>query len=127
MTSFTSITPSVIVPVLSRQITLTLARVSIQYKSCTKTFLLDSLITLTAKTVLVSKTNPSGIIPIRAATVLTTAFSKVLLGKNICLANKSIPKGTITNEIVFTILFKLLIISLDTSLIYLVSLLILAV
>ena len=98
-----------------------------QYKSWTSTFFFDSLITLTAKTVLVSNTKPSGIIPIRAATVLTTAFSKVLSGRNICLANKSIPKGTITKEIVLTILFKLLIISLDTSLIYLVSLLILAV
>ena len=72
--SATSIQPSVIVPVLSRHNTSTLASVSIQYNSCTSTLLLDNLMTLTAKTVLVKSINPSGIIPITAATVFTTAF-----------------------------------------------------
>ena len=59
-------------PVLSRQITSTLASVSIQYNCCTKTLYLDSLTTLTAITELVNNNNPSGIIPIKAPTVLNT-------------------------------------------------------
>ena len=70
---FTSIFPSVIVPVLSKHKVSTLASVSIQYSSCTNTLLFESLITLTASTVLVRRINPSGIIPIIAATVCITA------------------------------------------------------
>ena len=70
--SLTSIIPSVNVPVLSKHNVSTLASVSIQYNSCTNTFDLDSLITLTAKTVLVRRMSPSGIIPIIAATVFIT-------------------------------------------------------
>ena len=43
-----------------------------------KTFNLDKRITDTAKTVLVNKTNPSGIILINAATVFITALLKLL-------------------------------------------------
>ena len=73
----TSIFPSVKVPVLSKQSVSTLASVSIQYNSCTNTLECDNLITLTAKTVLVNNTKPSGIIPITAATVFTTAVCQV--------------------------------------------------
>ena len=73
----TSNFPSVIVPVLSKHATSTLASISIQYKSCTNTFFLDNLITLTARTVEVSKTNPSGIIPIIPATVEVIASLKL--------------------------------------------------
>ena len=41
--------------------------------SCTRTFDFESRITLTANTVLVSSTSPSGIIPIIAATDFITA------------------------------------------------------
>ena len=67
--STTCIRPSVKVPVLSKQITSTLANVSMQYNCCTNTLYFESLITLTAMTELVSNTNPSGIIPIKEATV----------------------------------------------------------
>ena len=60
------------VPVLSIHSVSTLASDSIQYNSCTRTCLLESLIILTASTVLVSNISPSGIIPIIAAAVLTT-------------------------------------------------------
>ena len=71
--SYTSIIPSVIVPVLSRQRVSTRAKLSVAYKSCDKTLYLESLIILTANTLLVRRTSPSGIIPIIAATVFTTA------------------------------------------------------
>ena len=73
--------PLVMVPVLSRHNVSTLANVSIQYNSCTNTLFLDNRITLTASTVLVNKTSPSGIIPISAATVFTTAFLMVFSSK----------------------------------------------
>ena len=79
ITSLTSMSPFVNVPVLSKQIVSTLASVSIQYNCFTSTFCLDSLITLTAKTVLVRRTSPSGIIAISAATVLIIAISNGLL------------------------------------------------
>ena len=72
--SFIVISPEVIVPVLSKHITSTRAKVSIQYNCCTKTLNLASLATLTAITELVSKRRPSGIIPIKAPTVLKIAL-----------------------------------------------------
>ena len=78
MNFFTSIEPSVRVPVLSKHKVSTLARASMQYKSWTRTFDFDNLVTLTANTVLVKSTRPSGIIPIKAATVWTTALLKVI-------------------------------------------------
>ena len=107
----TVILPSVIVPVLSRHNTSTLANVSIQYSSWTKTFFFASLVTLTASTVLVNNTNPSGIIPIKAATVLTIACLKSFPCKSNWLKNNNIPTGIITKEIIFIILFKEFIIS----------------
>ena len=65
--------------------------------------------------------------PIKAATVETTACETVFPSIYICLLNKSIPTGTIKNDIVEIILFKLLIISEETAFIYLVSLEIFAV
>ena len=69
ITSLTSISGSVIVPVLSRQSIFTLAKVSIHFISCKSTFLRASLPALTAKATLVKRYIPSGIIPTTAATV----------------------------------------------------------
>ena len=104
--SLTSIIPSVIVPVLSRHNTSVLASVSIQYNSWTKTLYLPSLITDTARTVLVKRTNPSGIIPIRAATVFITALVILLSFTPIWFMKRSIPTGTITIDIYLIILFN---------------------
>ena len=119
--------PSVIVPVLSKHKVSTRAKVSIEYKSWTKTLYLESLKTATAKTVLVNKTNPSGIIPIKAATVFTKETSRLWFETLNCLKNKIMPRGNIIIVIVFNILFNDDIISELIFLIYLASLDILAV
>ena len=64
MQSLTFILPSVIVPVLSRQSTLTRASISSEYKSCTKVLCLVRRITPTASATLVSSSIPEGIMPI---------------------------------------------------------------
>ena len=123
----TSIEPSVRVPVLSKHKVSTLAKVSIQYRSCTNTLDLESLITLTAKTVLVSRTNPSGIIPIIAATVWTTESLREAPCKKYWLKNKASPIGIIITVKNLIILFNDPIISDFTFLTYLAPLEILEV
>ena len=78
----TSIVFSVIVPVLSTHKTFTLAKVSIHFISCTRTFFDASRTTLTTNATLASKYKPSGIIPITAATIevmllLNDAFANI--------------------------------------------------
>ena len=100
MVSYTFILPSVMVPVLSKQMTFTLARVSIQYNCWTRTLYLDSLITLTAITELVRRIRPSGIMPIKAATVAITE-SYTLPVIVIWFAKKRMPMGIIKIESIF--------------------------
>ncbi len=71
--SSTCMVPSVMVPVLSRQIVSTRASISIEYSSCTRALWNERRTTLLASTILVSSTSPSGTMPTRAATVLTIA------------------------------------------------------
>ena len=68
--------PSVNVPVLSRQMVSTRASISIQYSSCTIVLRFESLITLTASVMLVSRKGPAGIIPITLPAVLVSALIK---------------------------------------------------
>ena len=82
MTPVTVISSVVSVPVLSRQSTSTLASVSMQYISCTSTFLDESLIIDTARTELVRRIIPFGIIPTSDATVLITADCNVASGSD---------------------------------------------
>ena len=49
--------------------------------------------TLTASTTLVSRTRPSGIMPTKAATVLTIALGNGWLEIQICFANRASPMG----------------------------------
>ena len=126
MILLTSIIPSVIVPVLSKQIVSTLASVSIQYSCWTNTFCLPSLITLTAITELVSKSNPSGIIPIKAPTVLNTDVVKFPVILN-WLYIRIIPTGTITILSTLSIFSNEDIIIELTFLLYLASILILEI
>jgi len=72
----TSIVPSVIVPVLSRQSTSTRASVSIQYRSCASVLCLERRITLTQNTVDESATSPEGIMPMSVATVPRTVVER---------------------------------------------------
>ena len=65
--------PSVIVPVLSKQITSTRANVSIDGKACTSTFLRARFAAPTANATLVNNIRPSGIMLTNAATVPKTA------------------------------------------------------
>ena len=69
MRSWTSIPGSVMVPVLSTHSTSTRARVSMQFMSWTRTFCWASFMAETAMATLVSRYSPSGIMPMRAATV----------------------------------------------------------
>ena len=61
--SLTFILPSVIVPVLSRHNTLTLASISSEYISCTSVWFLASLTMPTASATLVKRSMPEGIMP----------------------------------------------------------------
>ncbi len=76
-TSFTFIVPSVIVPVLSKQSTLTLANISIEYISFTSVFFVPSLITPTASVILVNKYIPEGIIATSEPAIERTLSSNV--------------------------------------------------
>ena len=67
------ILPLVRVPVLSTQITSTRASDSMPYSSLTSVFFWPSVTTPAASDTEVSSINPSGIMPIMDATVLTTA------------------------------------------------------
>ena len=99
-----SISPVVMVPVLSRQSTSARARVSMPASSCTSVFLRPSLITPTAMAMLVSRIRPSGIMPIMAATESGTAvFASCTKGMGFsenhwltitCFRNSRTPSGT---------------------------------
>ena len=69
-----SMLPSVIVPVLSRHSTSTLASVSTQYISCARVWCLASLITLRQNTTDVSATRPLGIMPTNEPIVVSTVL-----------------------------------------------------
>ena len=97
MTPVTVISSVVSVPVLSRQSTSTLASVSMQYISCTSTFLDESLIIDTARTELVRRIIPFGIIPTSDATVLITADCNVASGSVNCRIKNAMPIGKSTN------------------------------
>ena len=71
-TSRTCIWGLVTVPVLSTHSTSTRARVSMAFISWISVRFRASRTTLTARATLVSRNSPSGIMPMRAATVLTT-------------------------------------------------------
>ena len=75
---------SVIVPVLSTHKTSTLAKVSIHFIFRTKTFFLARRIMLTTIATLAKRYNPSGIIPITAATIPVILSLNVAPAKNIC-------------------------------------------
>ena len=72
------------------------------------------------KTVDTNKTNPSGIIPIIAATLFTIE-STIFLSILYCLKKSTTPKGTIIIDIIFIIFFKVFIICELTILIYFAS------
>ena len=69
MQSFTVILPSVIVPVLSRQSTLTRASISREYRSCTRVCFFASRLTPNAMASDVKSNSPEGIMPITTAPV----------------------------------------------------------
>ena len=106
ITSVTFISSVVRVPVLSRQSTSTLARVSMQYISCTSTFFRVNRIIETASTELVSKIIPLGIIPSKAATVLTTVACKSPSLIPNCLIKKAMPTGKRIKVHIFIIKLK---------------------
>ena len=72
----TSISGSVMVPVLSTHSTSTRASVSMQFMSCTSTFFRLSFTADAAMAMEVSRYSPSGIIPTSAATVPSTLLSR---------------------------------------------------
>ena len=91
--SLTLIEFSVIVPVLSTQSTLTRASVSILFISWSKTFCFARRIALTAIATLARRYNPSGIIPITAATIEVILLRNGSpLKKKLC-TNSIIPIG----------------------------------
>ena len=75
--SVTDILLAVIVPVLSTHNTSILAKVSILFISCSKTFFLPRFIALIARATVTNKYNPSGIIPIVAPTIEVIATLKL--------------------------------------------------
>ena len=91
-----SMTASVMVPVLSTHSTSTRARFSIQVMSWVKTRFRARRRTLTASATLVSRYSPSGIIPMRAATVAFTEACRPISSTRNCLINSAIPRGTMT-------------------------------
>ena len=84
---------SVMVPVLSTHSTLTRASVSMLRISCSSTFFWASLIELTASATLASRYNPSGIIPITAATIDTMLSRNVSWLKKNPWTNSRVPIG----------------------------------
>ena len=80
--------PSVSVPVLSRQSTSTCAKFSSEYKSCTSTFFLESVIIPAARLILMSRYSPFGSIPSKPAEVPTTT-------SYMACTNSRMPSGTI--------------------------------
>ena len=101
-TSLTDISGFVIVPVLSTHSTLTLASVSTQFISCTRTFLPASLLTLTTSATLARRYKPSGIIPTSDATIDTTLFLIECPRKKWLCTYIIIPRGTMTIPIILT-------------------------
>ena len=103
----TCILPLVIVPVLSQHSVSTRASVSIQYNSLTNVCCLANLIVPKASVILVRSIIPSGIIPIKAATVDVIALRQSTPLKKYCLANNNAPIGIMIIPIIFKILFRL--------------------
>ena len=126
-TRSTSIKPVVMVPVLSKHKVSTRANVSIQYSCCTSTFDFERRTTATAKTVEVSKINPSGIMPISAATVLKMQSTKSadVLDQKYWLQKRAAPTKGSAMDTYFTILFNVSMISDCAFLCFLASALIL--
>ena len=91
-----------------------------QNNSWTSTLLFESLITLTASTVLVRSISPSGIIPIIAATVCITASFNIPPSRLYWFKNNKVPTGIIIIDTVLIILFSEFIISEFTFFTYLV-------
>ena len=85
--------PSVIVPVLSRQSTSTLARFSTQYKSCTRVWWRERRTTLTASAMLTKSTMPPGIMAEIAATVRTIASVKLCSTRKKLFQTKRAARG----------------------------------
>ncbi len=104
-TSTTFNFPSVIVPVLSRHNTSTLAKTSVAGSSCTRVSHLESLITATIKVALVKSTNPSGTIPIIPEAAPITASCQLLSANKSCVATSNIPIGITSQIITLNILF----------------------
>ena len=90
-----SMTASVMVPVLSTQRTSTRARFSMQFMSWVRTRFRARRRTLTASATLVSRYRPSGIMPMRAATVALTDACRPISRTRYCLKNSATPRGTI--------------------------------
>ena len=111
MISLTCMVLSVMVPVLSTQSTSTRASVSIHFISCTRTFFPARRITLITRATLASRYNPSGIIPITAATMEVTLFLSVSSERKNCWLNKRIPMGMMMIPTAFTSLSRERIIS----------------
>ena len=68
---------SVIVPVLSTHNTSTRDKVSMLFMSCKRTFFVANRMVPSAKATVASKYNPSGIMPITAATAAVTLRATV--------------------------------------------------
>ena len=86
----------VMVPVLSTHSTSTRASVSMQFISCVSTRRPARRIIPTASATLVSRYNPSGIIPISAATVLSTLLRILNASTQCCLYKSAAPTGIST-------------------------------
>ena len=83
-----------------------------EYSSCTSALRVASRTTLTASTLLVKSTNPSGTMPTSAATQLMIAERKSVPERKISLQNSAIPTGTRMMPIILMILLIDAIISL---------------
>ena len=93
-TEETSISPEVIVPVLSRQSVSTRASVSTQYACWTRTIRRPSRKVAMARTEEVSRTSPCGIMPMTAATEVRIASSRLPPSMRTDLRKRPRPSGT---------------------------------
>ncbi len=104
---------SVTVPVLSTQSTSTRARVSMQPISWTRVFFWASRTTPATSAMLVSRYRPSGIMPMREATVAMTPSATSRPSQTISLTAIRAPRGMTATPIIFTSLVRERIISLS--------------
>ena len=107
----TSISGTVMVPVLSTHSTFTRASVSIHFMSWISTFCFPSLITDTTIATLARRYRPSGIIPRIAATMPVTLSFIVAPEKKYCCKNRIAPIGKMITPTVCTRRFNARIIS----------------